>query len=281
MKTIQHYNDQPIGVFDSGVGGLTVLKALQTLLPNESFIYLGDTARLPYGTKSASTVTRYAQQATHYLVERGIKLLVIACNTAASTALPVLAKDFLEIPVIGVVEPGAEAACQASRNGDILVLATESTVQNRAYELAIHARQPNYKVISQSCSLFVALAEEGWTEGPIAEAVAERYIQPLLIPQQDLSPDCIVLGCTHFPALAQTIKKIAGADISVVDSAHTTSHAVQQLLLEKNLQRQSTQEPTIEFLATDAPERFTRIAARFLQKDIREDEVEFIEITQR
>ncbi|MGH8321431.1 MAG: glutamate racemase, partial [Gammaproteobacteria bacterium] len=166
--------EQPIGIFDSGMGGLTVLRAVRERLPHENFLYLGDTARLPYGTKGAETVSRYAVQAASHLVKRGIKMLVIACNTASAVAMPVLAKNFAPLPVIGVVEAGAAASVRASKTGHIAVLATESTVRGGAYERAIKARRADARVFSQACSLFVALAEEGWTKGPLVEAVVRE-----------------------------------------------------------------------------------------------------------
>ena len=164
----------PIGVFDSGIGGLTVLRALRRALPKESFIYLGDTARLPYGTKSAASVLRYSLQASELLVTRGIKCLVIACNTAAAVSIEILTERFAPLPVIGVIAPGAEAGCRASRSGHIAVLATEGTVRGGAYQRAIAGIRPAATVVAQACSLFVALAEEGWTEGPIVEKASRR-----------------------------------------------------------------------------------------------------------
>src|SRR6476660_9647772 len=196
----------PIGVFDSGMGGLTVMRALMARLPRESFIYLGDTARLPYGSKSADTVTRYAVQCARALTAHRIKLLVVACNTASATALPALTATLKPIPVIGVIEPGAEAAVAAAAQGRIAVIATEGTVKGGAYMRAIHARNPRAVVTQQACPLFVALAEEGLTEGPIPELVAQRYLNPLL--ENSARPECLVLGCTHFPALKKMIAQV-------------------------------------------------------------------------
>lgn len=268
-------NNLPIGVFDSGVGGLTVLKALQQTLPNESFIYLGDTARLPYGTKSESTVIRYATQAAHILLEKGIKLLVVACNTASAVALPALQQEFEHIPVIGVVEPGAKAACQTTKSRKIIVLATEGTVKYRAYEKAIEQFCPDATILSQSCSLFVALAEEGWTTGTIARAIAEKYCQPVLTQQPDT--DCIVLGCTHFPALKATLTEILDNSINIVDSAQTTADDVAALLAERNLMSTTHQSSTC-YLATDSTERFARVSHYLIQNNLQPQDIELVEL---
>ena len=198
------------------MGGLTVMRALVERLPHESFVYLGDTARLPYGSKSADTVRRYAVQCASALMRHRIKLLVVACNTASATALPALTEALKPIPVLGVIEPGADAAVKAAPSGRIAVIATEGTVNGGAYERAIHARNPAAVVTQQACPLFVALAEEGLTHGPIVELAAKRYLDPLLT---GAPPDCLVLGCTHFPVLKETIAHIAGPRVKLVDSA--------------------------------------------------------------
>src|SRR5258705_7262074 len=262
--------DRPIGVLDSGMGGLTVMRARMARLPQERFIYLGDTARLPYGSKSADTVTRYAVQCAGALTAHRIKLLVVACNTASATALPALTATLTPIPVIGVIEPGAEAAVAAAPQGRIAVIATEGTVKGGAYMRAIHARNPRAEVTQQPCPLFVALAEEGLTEGPIPELVARRYLDPLL-ENSDARPECLVLGCTHFPALKDMIAQVTGADIAVVDSAATTAVAVEKLLAEKNLARSRSAPAPPRFLATDAPKRFARVGEIFLGQKIPPD----------
>ena len=268
----------PIGVFDSGVGGLTVLRALCAVLPAESFIYLGDTARLPYGTKSEHSVARYALQAADELVERGIKCLVVACNTASAAALPALQERFGEIPVVGVIEPGARAACAATRSGRIAVLATESTVRGGAYAQAIARIRPDAEVTAIACALFVALAEEGWTDGPVATAAAERYLAPLRGAHAH-SPDTIVLGCTHFPVLKSVIAAAAGPGVRLVDSAATTAQEVRQLLAERGLQRvPDGTPPKFSFLATDAVHRFAEVGGRFFGAPIAVDEVELIDL---
>jgi glutamate racemase len=270
---------RPIGVFDSGMGGLTVMRALMARLPNESFVYLGDTARLPYGSKSPDTVTRYAVQCARALTLHKIKLLVVACNTASATALPALTASLSPTPVIGVIEPGAEAAVAAAPQGRIAVIATEGTVKGGAYARAILARNPGAQVTQQPCPLFVALAEEGLTDGAIPELVAHRYLDSLIL-ESAARPEALVLGCTHFPALKHTIGKIAGADIRLVDSAETTAAAVERLLSEKNLAHAAGTPAAPRFLATDAPERFARVGEIFLGRKIPLESVEQVDLQQ-
>ncbi|MEJ1967506.1 MAG: glutamate racemase [Rhizomicrobium sp.] len=264
-----------IGVFDSGIGGLTVMRALMAQLPAERFIYLGDTARLPYGTKSGDTVTRYALQAGGALMARGVKMLVVACNTASAVALPALEEMFAPTPVVGVIAPGAEAAIAAAPAGPIAVIATEGTVRGGAYVRAIQAQAPDMPVIQQACTLFVAIAEEGLVAGDIAEAIARRYLEPLLaaVPR----PRALVLGCTHFPALKATIAKIAGPDIALVDSAATTAIAVEQRLRERGLLG-TARMGGHSFLATDAPDRFARVGEIFLGQPIDPGSVELVDL---
>ncbi len=286
IPTMSETNDQtpqgeqpryelPIGVFDSGVGGLTVLAALAQRLPQEHLLYLGDTARLPYGTKSVETVTRYALQATAKLVERKVKMLVVACNTATAAALPALRAAYPHIPVLGVVEPGAAAAVAASTTGNILVLATEATVQNRAYHKAIAALRPSAEVTGLACSLFVALVEEGWAANHVvdahsgramAEVVAARYLEPLFAGAGQ-KPDCIVLGCTHFPPLAEAIRKVVGPGVAIVDSAATTAEAAAAVLAEAGIARRGAAGRHV-FLTTDAPARFARVGSMFMAEAI-------------
>lgn len=274
-------HDLPVGVFDSGVGGLTVLRALQKHLPHEQFLYLGDTARLPYGTKSAETIVRYSSQAATYLVARGIKCLVVACNTASAAALDTLRSQFPELPIVGVVEPGAAAGCRASVNGHIAVIATEGTVQGGAYQRAIARIRADATVIARACPLFVPLAEEGWTSGPIVEAIAKRYLDDLFIDQSvQTVPDTLLLGCTHFPVLRQALVSVIGARVNIVDSAETTAAAVAELLASRGLLRaaasRSPQE-AVRFMATDSRERFARVAAHFLARSIAPESVELID----
>ena len=266
-------HESPVGVFDSGVGGLTVLRALMAAMPREDFLYLGDTARLPYGTKSPGTVARYSVRAAEGLVARGIKSLVVACNTASATALPALRERFPDLPVIGVIEPGARAACEASASGRIAVLATEGTVQGGAYERAIHAVRADAHVTQVACQVFVALAEEGWSEGEAVDAVTRRYLAHL-----DARIDTVVLGCTHFPLLADSIGRQLGVTRRVVDSAATTARATAAMLLGHALATQRTRDGTLHLMATDSPERFARVGARFLGASIAARAVEAIDL---
>lgn len=247
------------------MGGLTVMRALKARLPNESFVYLGDTARLPYGSKSADTVTRYAVQASAALMRHDIKLLVVACNTASAAALPRLTEMLSPLPVVGVIEPGAQAAVAAVPEGPIAVIATEGTVKGGAYVRAIQERAPRMPVVQQACPLFVALAEEGLRDGAITELAAHRYLDPLLatVPH----PRGLVLGCTHFPVLKQAIAKVAGPGIVLIDSAETTAAAVETVLREKSLLNDATAGAP-RFLATDAPGRFAHLGEIFLGEPI-------------
>lgn len=265
----------PIGVFDSGVGGLTVLRALMAQLPRESFIYLGDTARLPYGTKSPETIERYALQAANALAQQGVKCMVIACNTASAMGLPAIRQRLPQLPVIGVIEPGAAAACEISETGYIAVIATESTVRDGAYQRAILQRRKDAQVAGLATQLFVALAEEGVNEGPIAESVAHHYLSPLF--EADIHPDTLVLGCTHFPMVQESIRVAVGPDIHIVDSASTTARLVQALLKDRQLENQSGTS-SVRFLATDSPERFARVGARFLGLALKPQQVELIDL---
>jgi glutamate racemase len=270
---IESSREEPVGVFDSGVGGLTVLRALVSQLPGEDFLYLGDTARLPYGTKSPSTVARYSVRAAEALVERGVKALVVACNTASSTALPALRERFPHLPVIGVIEPGARAACEASASGRIAVLATEGTVAGGAYQRAIHALRPTAQVTQVACQVFVALAEEGWSEGEAVDAVSERYLAHL-----DDRVDTVVLGCTHFPLLSDSITRQLGPTRRVVDSAATTARATAQVLSANQLGARRSRSGTFRLMATDSPERFARVGARFLGSSLAAGKIEAIDL---
>ncbi len=267
----------PIGVFDSGIGGLTVLKALAERLPGEDFLYLGDTARLPYGTKTSSTVERYALQAVAELVRRGVKAVVVACNTASAAALPALAAAHPELPVTGVIEPGAAAAVAATRTGRIAVLATEGTVRGGAYQREILRLLPRAEVTAMAATLFVALAEEGWTDGEVAIATARRYLAPLFA-RTDASPDVLVLGCTHFPPLAGVIREVAGDAVRIVDSAVTTAGALAQLLATRSVVAQAGAVGNVRFLVTDGEERFARVGPVFLGRDIQPADIERVDL---
>ncbi len=273
--------DAPIGVFDSGIGGLTVLRELVRVLPRERFTYLGDTARLPYGTKSAQTVARYGAQAAEALVRTGVKALVVACNTASSVALAPIRARVAPLPVIGVIEPGAASACAVSRSGRIAVIATERTVRGGAYRTAIERRRPTARVEEHATGLFVALAEEGLEQGPVAECIARHYLAPLFGPDAKArapdAPDTLLLGCTHFPVLLPAIRAVIGAEVSIVDSAVSTARAVREALAEQGLEC-TDGAGGVRFLATDGPERFARVGSRFLGQAIAAEQVELVDL---
>lgn len=260
--------DLPIGIFDSGVGGLTVYRALHERLPDEHFVYLGDTARVPYGTKSLQTVERYAIENARFLEAHAVKLLVVACNTASALALPAIRRA-VSVNVIGVIEPGARAAVEASVEKRIGVIATEATVQSCAYTEAIARREPDAKVVARACPLFVSLAEEGWAETDVALTVAAEYLKEI----KESAVDTLVLGCTHYPILRNVIQETVGARVRLIDSGEATALDVETLLIEKELMRTGTDTGARErhlcddldhFYVTDAAERFARVAERFL-----------------
>ncbi len=258
---------QPIGVFDSGVGGLTVVSALRRHLPDETVLYLGDTARLPYGTKSAATVARYTQRNVDLLVERGVKAVVVACNTASALALPELASP---VPVWGVIEPGAARAAAASA-GRVGVIATESTIRSDAYGEALRRRRPELEVVGQACPLFVPLVEEGWLEDPVTHLVAERYVAPLLARKIDT----LVLGCTHYPLLAPVLRRLLGDGVKLVDSGEAVASELAAELAGRGL-LDAARSGEDHFLITDAAERFGRLAERILGSAVSLELVELV-----
>jgi glutamate racemase len=279
MSSVRGEPDRPIGVFDSGVGGLTVLRAIRAALPRESAVYLGDTARVPYGTKSRDSVLRYSLQASRQLVERGIKLLVVACNTASALSLPELRAELAPLPVLGVVEPGAEAAVAASAAQRHLVLATEATVGQRAYTRAIRALAPRAEVEELACSLFVALAEEGWTDGAVASAAARAYLGPVKARPSGERHDSVILGCTHFPLLADAIRAELGPGPSIVDSATATARSVAALLERDGLAATPrTARGDLRLLVTDGAARFARLGSRFLGETFAVSDVEVVDL---
>jgi glutamate racemase len=265
----------PIGIFDSGVGGLTVYRALHDRLPNERFVYLGDTARVPYGTKSLATVERYALENARFLEARGIKLLVVACNTASALALPAI-RAGVNVLVVGVIEPGARAVVKESNGKRVGVIATEATVQSGAYRREIERLAPQIEVVERACPLFVALAEEGWAESDVARTVAKEYLSEF----QSGAVDALVLGCTHYPILRRVIQETVGAEVKLIDSGEATAYAVEGLLERENLRRaidtatgrlfaeraraRRLCDDLDNFYVTDAADRFARVAERFL-----------------
>jgi glutamate racemase len=252
----------PIGIFDSGIGGLTVLKEIFGVLPGECTIYLGDTARVPYGIRSAETVTRYSFENTKFLVSKGIKMLVVACNTVSSVSLDAI-KDSLSLPVIGVIEPGAKAAVTATRNGKIGVIGTDATIRSSAYAKAIRALDESIEVTGLACPLFVPLVEEGWTEGVITELTAERYLKYLT----GRGIDTLVLGCTHYPLLKDVLTKVMGGEVTLIDSAIETAREVRRTLAALSLCNTAAGELR-SFYVTDAPDKFIQVGERFLGRTI-------------
>ncbi len=255
-----HSNDQEaIGVFDSGIGGLTVLKEIMRLLPGEDTIYLGDTARVPYGNKSADTVIRYALETTNFLLDKQIKLLVIACNTASAVGLSTL-KARHRLPILGVIEPGARRAAEVTKIGRVGVIGTERTIKSGAYPQAIKGINPKIQVFPQPCPLFVPLAEEGLAKGEIAMMAARRYLKGL----QKKKIDALVLGCTHYPLLKGVIRRAVGPEIFLVDSARETAREALRILTEMNLLHKRQRKGKHLFFVTDSPERFLTVGAKFL-----------------
>lgn len=262
----------PIGVFDSGMGGLTVLSALRSVMPNESFIYLGDTARLPYGTKSKETVRQYATQMANLLLQRDIKALVIACNTASTAARDHLQALCTDLPVIGVVEPGAEAAVAATRNHQVYVMATETTIVSGAYQACIKKAMPDAQVQAVPSGLLVALAEEGMVNNDIAKATLKHYLSDL---KQE---DTLLLGCTHFPVFKPALASILPEGVQVVDSADVTAAYTKQLLSEQNLLNSTHSEPKYQYLVTDSIQRFETIGERFLGEALNHHGIEQVDV---
>ncbi len=253
-----------------------MLRALRQALPHEDLIYLGDTARLPYGTKSNSSISRYAGQATALLQERGIKLLVVACNTASAVALDTLTEQMKPLPVIGVVEPGATAAVTARPGGRHLVLATEATVRYGAYRQAITRRDERAEVRELACELMVSLAEEGWTEGGIVEAIIRRYLEPLA--ELAFEPDSIILGCTHFPLLRPAIRRVVAEGTAIVDSASTTAGVAATMLFERELLNEQEGPGRLLLMATDGAGRFARVGGRFIGEDLEASDIEIVDL---
>jgi len=256
---------RPIGVFDSGIGGLTVAKSLFELLPNENIIYLGDTARLPYGTKSKETVILYSIECLKFLLSKNVKMVVVACNSSSSVAVPFLQK-ITKIPVIGVIEPGSIAAVNKTINKKIGVIGTLGTIKSNAYRKQVKKYRKDVEIYSQACSLFVQLAEDGWTNNKIAELTAKEYLSGL----KDKGVDTVILGCTHYPILKNTIRKVLGKNIQLIDSGEETAKEVKNILGKKNFLNTQKKKGYHKFFVTDFPNNFKIISERFLGRKISE-----------
>jgi glutamate racemase len=250
--------DRAIGVFDSGIGGLTVLHQIIEALPRENTVYLGDTARAPYGTKSVETVLRYSFENCQFLVEKGVKLIVVACNTSTAIALERL-KGSLSVPVIGVIEPGVRRALASTKNQRVGVIGTEATIQSGAYTRALKAADPRIEVYSRACPLFVPLVEEGWTDNEVVEMTVRAYLGSL----KQSGIDTLILGCTHYPLLKKAIRKFLGSSVRLVDSAEETAKEV-GVVLKESRRAKNAGRAAHGFFVTDAPERFIKVGQRFL-----------------
>lgn len=254
--------DRPIGVFDSGIGGLTVLRALVNAMPSEEFIYLGDTARLPYGTKSNEVIKRYSRENSEFLLARGIKLLVVACNTSSAVALEHIAGATM-IPVVGVIEPGARAVVRATRSGKIGVIGTEATIASGAYTRTIQRLRPDAEIYTRACPLLVPLAEEGWVDNEVAERTVEFYLESL----KRSGIDTLLLGCTHYPLLLRMFERVLGRGVRVVDSALSTAEAVRAQLAALGLAR-GRGVGRQSFFVTESPDRFIRVGRSFFGPEV-------------
>lgn len=254
-------SSNPIGIFDSGIGGLTVVKALMEQLPHENLIYFGDTARVPYGSKSTQVIREYALQDTEFLLSKNVKLIVVACNTVSSVALDVVKKR-ANLPVIGVIQPGAEAAINTTKNKKVGVIGTLATILSNTYAHTIRQIDPSIEVFSKSCPLFVPLAEEGFIEHKATELIAKEYLFELKLKKIDT----LILGCTHYPILSKVIKKVIGENVKLIDSGKCTAEQVEKLLYETGLKNLSKLKANVEFYVSDIPHKFTEIGERFLGK---------------
>ena len=252
-------NTAAIGVFDSGMGGLTVVRELMHQLPNESIIYFGDTARVPYGPKSPDTVLRYSREITSYLKGEGVKALVIACNTATAHALPALRREF-DMPIVGVIEPGAQAAATATKTNRVGVIGTAGTIKSRAYEKEIRKLLPDVEVTAQACALFVPLVEEGWLDSEVTHAIARNYLASIV----SADVDTLVLGCTHYPLMKTVIGNVVGRDVRLIDSAQETARQAGEILRAHGLENETPDGARYRFIASDAPDTFLGLGERFL-----------------
>jgi len=254
---------RPIGIFDSGIGGLTVVREMRRALPFEHLVYFGDTARVPYGNKSKTTVTKFSVQNAEFLLKHNVKLIVVACNTASSLSLNFLQRCF-KVPLVGVIYPGAKKASRKTRNKRVGIIGTKATVNSSAYTSALRKLDPDIRVYSKACPLFVPLVEEGWHKGKIARQIAATYLNELL----SRRIDTLILGCTHYPVLSPLIRKVIGPRIAIVDSARAVAEEAKEVLGNARLLRSSKKSPFIRFYVSDDPERFIRFAKGYLHTDI-------------
>lgn len=268
--------NKPIGIFDSGIGGLTVLKEIANILPNEDIIYFGDTARVPYGTKSKETIVKFSIQDANFLTGFGIKAMVVACNTASSLSLDIL-KSRYDIPLIGVIEPGARKAASLTKKMKIAVIATRATVKSGIYEKEVKKFNPDINIFSVDCPLFVPLAEEGWLDGKITESVAKTYLAPV----KKCGADILILGCTHYPLLRAVIQKVVGKAVKLVDSAKETAKEVKAVVEENGLAKRSNERPEYSFYVSDEPALFKKIGEKFLGRPIEKIQKAEIELIER
>jgi glutamate racemase len=252
-------NSKPIGVFDSGIGGLTVVRALHHRLPNENIVYFGDTARVPYGPKSPQVVREYAAQDADFLIAHDVKIVIVACNTVSAVALDVVQKR-ARVPVVGVIQPGADAAVAASRKRRIGVIGTVATIQSGAYTHALRQRDPSIQTFSRACPLFVPLAEEGWIDHKVTQLVAREYLFQLRLERIDT----LILGCTHYPVLRGAIQDAVESNVALIDSGEAAAREVEDLLDRENLRNPSSQKPNLQYHVSDLPSKFTEIGERFL-----------------
>ena len=253
----------PIGIFDSGIGGLTVAKRIMSILANENIIYFGDTARVPYGSKSNATVIEYAIQDTHFLIKKNVKLIIVACNTVSSVALNRL-REIFEIPIIGMIDPGAKLALENTKNGKIGVIGTNATINNKAYSEKLKQLNSKIQVFEKACPLFVPIAEEGWLNHPATKLIAKEYLQDFI----DNGVDTLVLGCTHYPLLADTIQEIVGEKVTLIDSGFAASLQVENHLKGRGIRNDSVQLGQKEFYVSDLPDKFKSVAERFLGSEL-------------
>ncbi len=256
------HSQQPIGVFDSGLGGLTVVRALRQRLPHENILYVGDTARVPYGTKSPETIRRYSLQIALFLMQHRVKMIVVACNTSSALALSAL--KTLPIPVVGVIRPGARAAIAQTKTNRIGVIGTPATVASHAYRKAIHRQAPRMKIWANACPLFVPLVEEGWHDESVTKKIADRYLKPLL----SKKIDTLVLGCTHYPLLKKTLQRVVGRGVTLIDSAEETAHDVEIKLGRDKILNPSRKKGTLNCFVTDNAPSFSRLSRQFMGENI-------------